>query len=197
MLVSRLGFVPDMLKLSKRGGRVPMIGNPLMSKEIENVRYAVLEAKHDVNVIDGFGNTPLHWAVYNGNIEVVRFLVENKSSLTILNDLGKTPLHVAAELGYADIARVLIEYKASLIARTCVCYQPLHLSAHKPMADAPTPPFQHNFIQGRVDVAHVLIANGAPVNDSACDNETPLYLAVVNDLLPVAEILRNNGASEI
>lgn len=64
----------------------------------------------DPNCKDNQGLTPLHWATDRGDLEIVRYLVEEKkANLNILDDEGQTPLHYAAACGYPDIVRYLIK----------------------------------------------------------------------------------------
>lgn len=53
---------------------------------------------------------PLHAAVlYNGNLEVVKFLLENKVSLKDKDENGQTPLHYAAALRKWDFLEYLLK----------------------------------------------------------------------------------------
>jgi ankyrin repeat protein len=55
------------------------------------------------------GWTPLHVAAAQGNVEVVRILVEHGADTTALTEDGRTPLLLAAEVGNAEIVRILVE----------------------------------------------------------------------------------------
>ena len=41
-------------------------------------------------------------AALNGEVDVVRFLVESGDDQNVLGDLGATPLHIAAERGHLE-----------------------------------------------------------------------------------------------
>ncbi len=45
----------------------------------------------------------------NGNLEIVRYLLDNGADMTIVNSGGCTPLHTAAEHGHFEIAKLLLE----------------------------------------------------------------------------------------
>ena len=48
---------------------------------------------------DDDGNTPLHNAVQENNMDAIRILVEEMGvDLTLRNKAGKTPLHIAVDL---------------------------------------------------------------------------------------------------
>jgi ankyrin repeat protein len=46
-------------------------------------------------------------AALNGEVEVVRFLVESGDDQNVLGDLGATPLHIAAERGHLETRRTV------------------------------------------------------------------------------------------
>ena len=56
-----------------------------------------------------FGNTLLHTAVADGEIDEVRRLLEAGANPRLANREGHTPLRVAVLLGHDDICRVLVE----------------------------------------------------------------------------------------
>ena len=53
-------------------------------------------------------NTPLHTAVQNGNIEIVKLLLDAGHDPNEANAEGLTPLHIAAQTGNAGIATLLV-----------------------------------------------------------------------------------------
>jgi len=57
------------------------------------------------------GFTPLHYACYNGNMELVDMLLDAAGSkaANITNDVGFTPLFYAAQQGHIDICKKLID----------------------------------------------------------------------------------------
>eukprot|EP01113_Clastostelium_recurvatum_P029462 TRINITY_DN3554_c0_g3_i1.p1 TRINITY_DN3554_c0_g3~~TRINITY_DN3554_c0_g3_i1.p1 ORF type:complete len:546 (-),score=115.91 TRINITY_DN3554_c0_g3_i1:80-1717(-) len=67
-----------------------------------------------VNTADGDGTTPLHNAVGENNMAMVRFLLEVGADINAKSHLGYTPLHTAALSGYKDIMHVLTESGADV-----------------------------------------------------------------------------------
>jgi cytohesin len=63
----------------------------------------------DPNVREESGNTPLHTAAQNGEMQIIRALLFNGADLTICNKDGKTPLDMAVEEGHADAIALLKE----------------------------------------------------------------------------------------
>ena len=60
--------------------------------------------------------TPLHWAVNEGHIDVVEFLLTSNADVNAKNALGATPLHLAAFKGNKGLARLLMNNKAQVNA---------------------------------------------------------------------------------
>lgn len=57
-------------------------------------------------------NTPLHIAIQNGNIEIVRTLLADGCDLDARNADGLTPLDLAVKLNQDEIVRLLLEHGA-------------------------------------------------------------------------------------
>jgi ankyrin repeat protein len=55
------------------------------------------------------GNTFLHYAAYDGNIEVVKLLIKKGAYVNATDYDGYTPLHKAAFKGHIEIVKLLIE----------------------------------------------------------------------------------------
>ena len=53
----------------------------------------------DVDAAQGDGTTPLHWAVYGLDVELVRLLLDRGAQADARNDYGSTPLAEAVKLG--------------------------------------------------------------------------------------------------
>jgi RNA polymerase sigma factor (sigma-70 family) len=63
--------------------------------DVERVRALLREKPERVRQVDAVGNTPLHWAVWKDNLNIVRLLVENGSPVEARNGDGRTPSVVA------------------------------------------------------------------------------------------------------
>ena len=53
----------------------------------------------DVNAKDATGQTPLHSAMFTGNINIATLLLTRYAEINAKDDEGKTPLHLACMLG--------------------------------------------------------------------------------------------------
>ncbi len=67
-----------------------------------------------VNQRDASGNTPLHKAVKNGELENAEEIMDLGADLNMKNNSGKTPLMEALSKGNADIASALIDKGANV-----------------------------------------------------------------------------------
>jgi ankyrin repeat protein len=69
----------------------------------------LIESGADVNVQDGYKNTPLHDAAAMGNVEVVRMLLDHGANIDVIDENGKTPLDYADD--EPEIKAIFDEYR--------------------------------------------------------------------------------------
>ena len=55
------------------------------------------ENRAGVDSADEKGWTPLHFASFNGNLNIVKFLISNNARIDSENVLGQTPLFIACQ----------------------------------------------------------------------------------------------------
>ena len=76
-------------------GSVTPLHTAASSGNVAQVRR--LYREYDVNCVDSKGETPLHYASWNGHLDVVCVLIsECKANINVKDAGGHTPLHVAA-----------------------------------------------------------------------------------------------------
>ncbi|WP_252321182.1 ankyrin repeat domain-containing protein, partial [Spiroplasma endosymbiont of Lariophagus distinguendus] len=104
----------------------------------------------DINAQDEEGLTILHYAVDNGDLEMVKFLIDynfnlnddillvdelfkvlikrfkNGANVNIKNIYGDTPLHYAVDNGYFEIAEFLLKNGANINAQDNEGFTPLY-----------------------------------------------------------------------
>ncbi len=90
-------------------------GNQTYTNKFEIVSL-LLNSGADINKCDKNGNSLLHFAVYDGILALIEFLIENGAK-NIRNDKGKTPYDDAVEAGKNNIAQ-LIKSKIGLKYKT-------------------------------------------------------------------------------
>jgi ankyrin repeat protein len=71
----------------------------------------LLERGAMVNALGGFqGQTALHCAVVNKNIQAVRLLLEYGADVNVRDKSGRTPSELRSVGGFHEIVEVLTEY---------------------------------------------------------------------------------------
>lgn len=134
----------------------------------------LLESGLNVNALDEYGQALLHVAVWNGDIEGVKFLLERGAIVdTPLLPDQITSLRLAADQGYTEIAELLIKNGADVSKQDIKMYTPIHRAA----------------VQGHKGVVELLLAHNAVVDCRESKLCTPLYFAVANGHKEVVELL--------
>jgi ankyrin repeat protein len=64
---------------------------------------------------DFFGLTPLHWAAWEGHIEIARLLCDRGADFEASTNSEMRPLHFAAKYGHISIVNELIEVRNAYI----------------------------------------------------------------------------------
>jgi ankyrin len=133
-LVAALVAASPLLDAVKAGDRVAAL--------------VLIERRADVNAPEADGTTALHWAVHNGDVELVDRLIRAGADARAKNEYGATPMSEAAILGNAAILEALLKAGADV---------------ESPNADGQTA-LMVVARTGNVEAARVLIRRGADVN---------------------------------
>ena len=56
-----------------------------------------------------YKGTALYWMSVNGELDIVRKLLENGADVNTANTYKHTPLHAAADMGFLNIAETLLK----------------------------------------------------------------------------------------
>ena len=133
----------------------------------------------DVNVRQGDGATPLHWAAHLDDLETAGLLIRAGAAVDATNDLGATPLWVAATAGSAAMVASLLEARADPNLAPDTGGAPLMIAAR----------------QGNVAAVRSLLAHGADVNvKEGAQGQTALMWAVARRHPEVVRVLLDAGA---
>jgi ankyrin repeat protein len=135
-----------------------------------------LEKGAYVKAANKYGSTPLHWAAEDGNLDVVKHLVEEKGAdVKAADKYGCTPLHWAAAYGKLDVVKYLVEEKGTDVkAANNDGDTPLHRAARN----------------GNLDVVKYLVEEkGADVKDTDNGSDAPLHWAAGNGYWDVVKYL--------
>ena len=107
---------------------------------VELVRMLLASDPSLLDARDTDGSTPLHCAVWKGQLQMVAALVDAGADVNAQNEnehWGTTPLHAAAHANQAGIAQLLIDHGAKVNAKDREGRTPLfHTTFHKAKAVA-------------------------------------------------------------
>lgn len=131
-----------------------------------------------VNFKDSEEKTPLHWAVYNNQRDIINVLLEAGANVNVTEVIGITPLHYAAERGYVEVVELLLDAGADVNAQDYGYFNftPLHGAA--------------GF--GRFEIVKLLLRTGAKVNLRDNEGRTALDLAAKNGHKDVVELIKKH-----
>jgi beta-lactamase regulating signal transducer with metallopeptidase domain len=123
--------------------------------------------------------SPLHLAVRNANVGIVRALVENGAELNKPDPEGNLPIHIAVQVADSDIVELLVSHGADLLQVDQANNTPLHLAA----------------MVAKPDIVKTLLNHGANVNVTNSEGLSPLDIAVMTGKPEIVELIINSGAS--
>jgi len=173
----------DALGNAREGGNqtaIALLEDYIKQKEIDNILIEAVKSKNsekakillldgaDINAEDKLGFTPLHWAIINGDIEMVKFLL--KEDADIYFDIPNTALNFAKLKKQTEIAKIL-EERAQMDAKLIQSVKTKNIE----------------------DIQY-LLAQGASVNCLDEEGFSPLHYASYNGDIRIIEILLENGA---
>jgi ankyrin repeat protein len=133
----------------------------------------------DVNAAQGDGTTPLHWAAYKLDAELVRVLLARGAKPDAKNLYGSSPLGEAVKAGNVELARMLLKAGADVDAPNVDGETTLMLAARA----------------GSVAVARLLLEHGADVNArEGWRDQTALMWAADGAYAELTKLLLEHGA---
>jgi ankyrin repeat protein len=146
--------------------------------EDEDVVEILVRSGANVNTLDGYGSTVLHFLPDSGS-HILRRLTQAGACPTIANSMGLTPLHNAAIKGFTNIIAELCLCKGVVIdAKDCAGRTPLHYA----------------LLYSHEKAALKLIEFGANVRMTSKLRETPFDIADDNGLINAKNELLKKGA---
>ena len=134
--------------------------------------------KLNINPVDNFGWTPLHWAAYHGYRQTLAYLKERGADIHREDNAGWVPLHRAVQGGHLEVIVDLLNAGAAIDAKDKSGATPLHLAATKDC----------------LKVLKVLLERGANIHVKDIDDWHPLHLAAAQGCQKAVEILIEKGA---
>ena len=159
--------------------QAPSVLEAARQGDVETVR-TLLKQGADVNIAEGDGMTPLHWAARRGDAELVQMLVYAGANVRATTRLGAyTPLMMAAQAGYAPVVAALIAGGSDVNATSTTGTTPLMFAAQS----------------GDTRTVTMLIESGSKVDarETAME-QTPLMFAAAHNRIDVVKLLLARGA---
>lgn len=162
---------------------------PLHLAVITHQKYLVeklVEGGADVNLMDRHGQTALHLACQNGDINSVFAIrdVTHRCHLQIRLDLknfqGFSALHVATLRGNKQLVETILDMGAEINDQD---------------SNSGRTALHHAVEAGKHHVAEYLISRGADVNKVTFAGNTPLHTASGRDMEPMVKLLIEHGAN--
>jgi ankyrin repeat protein len=116
--------------------------------EVEIVRL-LIKYGASVNAVIDDNVTPLHLAIYSGDVGIAQLLIENGATVDALLDNNVSPLHLAVSKNI-DMVKLLLDHGAPINAVTDHNVTPLHLA----------------IVEGDMAIIQLLIDKGASINSA-------------------------------
>jgi ankyrin repeat protein len=108
----------------------------------------MIAAGADVNAAQGDGTTPLHWAAYKIDADLVKALLQRGAKPDVINNYGSSPLAEAVKVANAGLVKMLLDAGSNVEVPNQEDQTALMLAARA----------------GSLDVADLLVRHGANVN---------------------------------
>jgi ankyrin repeat protein len=155
------------------------LGDLIRAGQRDAVLAAITSPDLDVNVAETDGSTPLMWATYKVDHDLVKALLKAGAKPNVTNKYGSSPLAEAVKLGDIDLVRMLLDAKAD---------------PDSPNQDGQTALMLAAAI-GSKPISELLISRGANVN--AVENfrgQTALMWAAAGDQPEIVDLLLSKRA---
>lgn len=164
-MIKRLLAAGARVNVTNEEGLTPL-HNACAHEDLKATRLLV-EAKANINAKkeSGCGDTPLHVAVRESNVEMVDWLIKLGASATAANSQKRTPLHLVSSKGLPMVVTIFQNVLELLTGGTDNGLSTL-LGRRK-----------LDEVRTRDRITKMLLACGADVNCKASDGSTPMHFA--------------------
>ncbi|CAB0029330.1 unnamed protein product [Trichogramma brassicae] len=139
-------------------------------KNMAKMLFEICDEKHQmvqVDAQDNEGQTPLHEAMFNGNINLVEILMRRGANPNLADDNGYTPLHILClrEYDAVDLAKRFFEIGKEF-------NKPVKVDAQD---NEGWTPLHEAIFNGNMNLVEILLRRGASPNVADNDKFTPLH----------------------
>lgn len=134
---------------------------------IETFRL-LIKPLNNINITcSNTGNTPLHIAARNNQVEMILYLLSEKADYTAHNRDGETPLHSAVLMNRYDAVNAMLQSRVDLLTTDRFGDTVLHTAA-----------FTENY-----ELLDLLLENGADINAENTTGQTAIFMSSAHDLI--------------
>nr|CAH8855537.1 unnamed protein product [Trichobilharzia regenti] len=154
---------------------LPKLHKAVWKEDIKKVRNLV---RREPMVGDKYNRTPLHYACFKGNEDIVRELLEFNAKVNVVDNNFQTPLMKAIEGGFCQCIKLLMDYRADLTVQDSEGNAAIHQAIN---SSSP-------------EIVSLLIKAGVSINTHNKEGKTGLHLAVERQDVKMVSHLLNNGA---
>lgn len=88
------------------------------NNNLEKVSALILEEGEDINQTSETGDTALHYAVFLGHLDIVKFLLENEIDASIINNDGEDAMYLAAYVANPTMVSMMLEFDVGFLNTT-------------------------------------------------------------------------------
>ncbi|XP_044749443.1 probable protein S-acyltransferase 23 isoform X2 [Coccinella septempunctata] len=157
---------------------------------------------------DEWGYTPAHWAALDGNVEIMRLIVDRGApfDLPCLGIQGPRPIHWACRKGHTAVVQVLLQagvavnaadfkgltplMTACMFGRTATAAYLLGMGALNHLVDINGDTAMHwAAYKGHADLIRLLMYSGANLQNSDHFGSTPLHLACLSGNVTCVKVI--------
>lgn len=146
-----------------------MLNLAIKDKSNDVISFLLTNPTTDVDISNKFGETPLMIASIDGNLPVVKALVQGKKAK--IDHIGWTPLHYASSRGHLDIAQFLLANGAIVDSLSPVNTTPLMMAVQS----------------GNEQLVKLLLDKGADIQLRNGNGLTAIDIAVIYEKPWIAE----------
>jgi ankyrin repeat protein len=206
-LLGRVAFIA-LLIIGARFAHATPLHDAARTGDTAKAAALIMDDPSAVNVRDLSGSTPLSLAAQEGQLEMVKLLLDKGAAIEVkvnyrgappatvafyadpatlkllstkspIDAIGATPLYIAAKEGHTAIAEALLAKGAAVDSEESMGNTPLYIAAQ----------------EGHVEVVKLLLEKGARIEGKRSDRVTPLATAAQQGQLQVVELLLEKGAA--